>query len=248
MYLNGSRQIDANIKLHRTNSSENHDPSASSIGIAPMMVLRFRDDNCMCFYFNILYVAPLSHFSTWSCRTCCRTCSYACMQIYLCICTHINPNAKLVLDTNIMKMIVNWLLIPNNINPNPIAVIHPYVNGDLVFALTAALRPSIVARAPPIIWPRGLIFMWAFLPQYPTSVLLWLKISGCGIARGAMGNPLSVSKRTEQSKRWRCGDLNSFYFEYDACLCCIQAHQHQPFKMHGLDFTCTQWRQTSVAS
>ena len=52
------------------------------------------------------------------------------MDIY--VYAHTNSKVKRVLDTNsnIMTSIVNWLLIPNNINPNPILVIRSYVNGD----------------------------------------------------------------------------------------------------------------------
>ena len=52
------------------------------------------------------------------------------MDIY--VYAHTNSKVKRVLDTNsnIMTSIVNWLLIPNNINPNPILVIRSYVNVD----------------------------------------------------------------------------------------------------------------------
>ena len=50
------------------------------------------------------------------------------MDIY--VYAHTNSKVKRVLDTNIMTRILNWLLIPNNINPNSILVIRSYVNGD----------------------------------------------------------------------------------------------------------------------
>ena len=54
------------------------------------------------------------------------------MRVCTCMCVfaHANPKLKPVLDTNIVTNIVNWLRIPNNINPNPILVIPPYVNSD----------------------------------------------------------------------------------------------------------------------
>ena len=50
------------------------------------------------------------------------------MNIY--VYAHTNSKVKRVLDANIMTRIVDWLLIPNNINPNPTLVIRSYVNGD----------------------------------------------------------------------------------------------------------------------
>ena len=50
-------------------------------------------------------------------------------KLNLCVYIHANPKVEPVLDTNIATRIVNGLLIPNNINPNPTLVIRPCVNG-----------------------------------------------------------------------------------------------------------------------
>ena len=46
-----------------------------------------------------------------------------------CVYTHATPKAKPALDTNVVTRIAAWLLIPDDINPNPILGIRLYVNG-----------------------------------------------------------------------------------------------------------------------
>ena len=59
---------------------------------------------------------------------------------FMCVHTLANPKVKRVLDTNIMTRFGNWLLIPSNINPNPILVIRPYVNGICPDSSTKAIH------------------------------------------------------------------------------------------------------------